>query len=119
MSKRTGETKNRRAIKELQRSLTVTKRALRAAEKRIDSIFDLILDTRTETLKRIRFLEQNAVVLHETCIRDLEKDRDKEWVTKELRERIDESLKYKFPEWIEHDKKNGVYNLNTGHRENA
>lgn len=119
MGKRTQEMKNRRSIEGLQKQLKEVKKTLRRVNERTTWLVDAVLDNRGEFLKRIRFLEQNAVVQHETGIRYLEKDRDKEWVTKELRERIDESLKYKFPEWIEHDKKNGVYNLNTGHRENA
>ena len=116
MKKRTGEMKNRRSIGELQKKLTLTRRALKAAQGRIDWMVETILDNRGDTLKRIRFLEQQMVFDHESGLHQAEKELDAKWMTEELREKIRASAKYKFPEWIERDRKNGLYNLDTGHQ---
>lgn len=77
---------------------------------------ETLIDHRADTLKRIRFLEQGEVVRHESSLHQAEEELDAKWMTEELREKIRASAKYKFPEWIERDRKNGLYNLNTGHQ---
>lgn len=117
MKKRTGEMKNRRSIGELQKSLTLTRRTLRAAQKRIDWMLEAILDDRGETLKRIRFLEQGEIVKQEAGKWFAVNCRDREYLKDDKdRANFDATMNYKFPDWIERDRKNGLYNLDTGHQ---
>lgn len=54
--------------------------------------------------KRIKFLEQGKVAIHEEAKRVMEEVRESGFIGTFTQERYDAVMNYKFPEWIEKDR---------------